>query len=164
MSDPQREIQALVDTFVADLTELARTIALEQIKTAFEVGAANTKLPVLTSAPARKGRSEPAPKGRREAAVEAPTRGRKPRGASAASLSPDALRARLLSVIGDNPGRRTEEINAALGTTTALIAQPLKRLVGEQLVRTEGARRGTRYFLAGGVSSSSSSDADQPTS
>lgn len=162
MSDPQREIQALVDTFVADLTELARTLAVEQIRTAFEVGAANTKVPVLTSAPARRGRGEAAPKGRREAAVEAPTRGRKPRGPSAASLSPDALRARLLSVIGDNPGRRTEEINAALGTTTALIAQPLKRLVSEQLVRTEGARRGTRYFLVSSGASPAGA-ADQPT-
>ena len=39
MLDPQREIQALVDRFVADLGALAKRIAIEQIHTAFGAGA-----------------------------------------------------------------------------------------------------------------------------
>ena len=35
MLDPHRKIQALIDSFVADLGELAKQIALEQLKTAF---------------------------------------------------------------------------------------------------------------------------------
>ena len=49
-------------------------------------------------------------------------------------------------MISDNPGCRAEDINSALGTRTPQIAQPLRKLVSDQLVRTEGARRGTRYF------------------
>ena len=47
------------------------------------------------------------------------------------------------------PGCRAEDINGALGTRTPQIAQPLRRLVADRLVRTEGARRGTRYFTVG---------------
>ena len=35
MLDPHRKIQALIDRFVADLGELAKQIALDQLKTAF---------------------------------------------------------------------------------------------------------------------------------
>lgn len=59
----------------------------------------------------------------------------------------EALRNKLLAVIAEQPGRRAEDINTALGTKTAQIAQPLRRLVAEQRVRTEGTRRGTRYYV-----------------
>ncbi|HEX2689958.1 MAG TPA: hypothetical protein VHN14_25240 [Kofleriaceae bacterium] len=59
----------------------------------------------------------------------------------------EALRSKLLAAIAEQPGRRAEDINSALGTRTAQIAQPLRRLVVEHLVRTEGTRRGTRYFV-----------------
>ena len=61
----------------------------------------------------------------------------------------EALRSKLLAVIAEQPGRRAEDINTTLGTKTAQIAQPLRRLVADQLVRTEGARRGTRYYVVG---------------
>jgi hypothetical protein len=127
MLDPHRKIQALIDSFVADLGELAKQIALEQLKTAF----GSVKLaPLPLSSPmqsgsARSGRSR---RGQREI---------------------EALRGKLLAVISDNPGCRAEEINGALGTRTPQIAQPLRRLVAERLVRTEGARRGTKYFVVG---------------
>jgi DNA-binding MarR family transcriptional regulator len=58
----------------------------------------------------------------------------------------EALRGQLLAAITEQPGRRTEDINAALGTRTTEIAPVLRRLVADKLVRTEGARRGMRYF------------------
>lgn len=136
MLDPHREIQALVDAFVADLSVLAKRIAIEQLKAAFGVGAklAGTKLApipipipiaVPAAAPARASRAR---RGQREI---------------------EALRGKLLAAITDQPGRRAEDISAALGTKTADIAQTLRRLVADHLVRTEGARRGTRYFSAG---------------
>lgn len=128
MLDPHRKIQALIDSFVADLGELAKQIALEQLKTAF----GSVKLaPLPLSSPSsgsgggRTGRSR---RGQREI---------------------EALRTKLLAVIADNPGCRAEDINGALGTRTPQIAQPLRRLVADRLVRTEGARRGTKYFPAG---------------
>jgi hypothetical protein len=140
MLDPQREIQALVDTFVADLSQLAKRIAIEQIKAAFELGAPS--LPPYTataSAPAS------APTFQLTSPSPAPARrGRRPRNESA---DVEGLRHKLVAAITQTPGQRTEDINAALGTETPQIAPVLRKLVAEQHVRTEGARRGTRYFV-----------------
>ena len=128
MLDPHRKIQALIDSFVADLGELAKQIALEQLKTAFgsvKLAPLPLSSPTSPSGSARSGRSR---RGQREI---------------------EALRSKLLAVISDNPGCRAEEINGALGTRTPQIAQPLRRLVADRLVRTEGARRGTKYFVVG---------------
>ena len=134
MLDPHREIQALVDNFVADLSELAKRIAIEQLKTAFTAGTKVTGTKVTgtkVTGPPR----VPVP--------ERPSRARR------GQREIEALRDKLLATIAEQPGRRAEDINTALGTNTAQIAQPLRRLVVERLVRTEGARRGTRYFVVG---------------
>jgi hypothetical protein len=123
MLDPHREIQALVDHFVADLSDLAKRIAIDRIKTAFSTGA--KFVPPVSAAPVRTSRAR---RGQREI---------------------EALRTRLLDAIAEQPGIRTEDLNAVLGTRTAQIAPLLRRLVADRLVRTEGARRGTRYFTAG---------------
>src|SRR5262252_4532808 len=128
MLDPHRKIQALIDSFVADLGELAKQIALEQLKTAFgsvKLAPLTLSSPTSSSGSARPSRSR---RGQREI---------------------EALRSKLLAVIADNPGCRAEDINGALGTRTPQIAQPLRRLVADRLVRTEGARRGTKYFAVG---------------
>jgi hypothetical protein len=132
MLDPHREIQALVDNFVADLSELAKRIAIEQVKVAFGVGGK------LAAAPASNQRVTRARRAPREI---------------------EALRDRLLAAIAQQPGLRTEDLNAALGTRTSQIGQPLRRLVAQHLVRTEGARRGTRYFAIGAIGPSGASGA-----
>ncbi len=129
MLDSHRKIQALIDSFVADLGEIAKQIALEQLKTAF----ASVKLAPLPAAPAVASASASARAGR----------------ARRGQREIEALSSKLLTVISDNPGCRAEDINGALGTKTPQIAQPLRRLVADRLVRTEGARRGTRYFAVG---------------
>jgi hypothetical protein len=127
MLDPHRKIQALIDSFVAELGEVAKQIALDQLKTAF--GSVKlAPLPLSSPSSAGGGRSGRSRRGQREI---------------------EALRTKLLAVIGDNPGCRAEDINGALGTRTPQIAQPLRRLVADRLVRTEGARRGTKYFAVG---------------
>ena len=131
MLDPHRKIQALIDSFVADLGELAKQIALEQLKTAF----GSVKLAPLPPPSSSYASSS-------SSSSSAARRSRARRG----QHEIEALRTKLLTVISDNPGCRAEEINSALGTRTPQIAQPLRKLVAERLVRTEGARRGTRYF------------------
>ena len=134
MLDPHRKIQALIDSFVAELGELAKQIALEQLKTAF----GSVKLaPLPPPSPSSSSYSS--------SASSASRRSRARRG----QHEIEALREKLLTVISDNPGCRAEDINSALGTRTPQIAQPLRKLVAERLVRTEGARRGTRYFAVG---------------
>lgn len=134
MLDPHRKIQALIDSFVAELGELAKQIALEQLKTAF----GSVKL-------------APLPAMRATSAASQASAGRGGARARRAQHEIEALREKLLTVISDNPGCRAEEINGALGTRTPQIAQPLRKLVAERLVRTEGARRGTRYYTVGGA-------------
>jgi len=136
MLDPHRKIQALIDSFVADLGELAKQIALEQLKTAF----GSVKLAPL---PPPSSFSSSASSSSSSSAAARRGRGRR------AQHEIEALRNKLLTVISDNPGCRAEDINSALGTRTPQIAQPLRRLVADRLVRTEGARRGTRYFAVG---------------
>lgn len=136
MLDPQREIQGLVDRFVAELGALAKRIAIEQLHTAFGAGAE------LAAPRATKPRGRAAAVARR-APPQSPVRGRQRR----AQGELEALRDKLLAAVAEKPGRRTEELNVALGTSTPQIAQLLRGLVAEQRVRTEGARRGTRYFL-----------------
>src|ERR1700755_2146652 len=126
MLDPHRKIQALIDSFVAELGELAKQIALEQLKTAF----GSVKLAPLP------------PMRATSAASQAPARGRVRR----AQHEIEPLREKLLTVISDNPGCRAEEINSALGTHTPQIAQPLRKLVADRLVRAEGARGGDAVF------------------
>jgi len=128
MLDPHRKIQALIDSFVAELGEVAKQIALEQLKTAF--GSVKLGRLPLSSPPSAAGGERPGRSRRGQREIE-------------------ALRTKLLAVVADNPGCRAEDINAALGTRTPQIAQPLRRLVADRLVRTEGARRGTKYFAVG---------------
>jgi len=125
MLDPHKEIHALVDNFVADLSELAKRIAIEQVTAAFGAGAKLSVPPFGAPAPARGSRAR---RGQREI---------------------EALRGKLLAAIAERPGRRAEDINTTLGTKTPQIAQLLRKLVADELVRTEGARRGTRYFAVG---------------
>jgi hypothetical protein len=138
MLDPHRKIQALIDSFVADLGEIAKQIALEQLKTAF----GSVKLAPLPP-PSASVYSSSSSSSSSSSAASRRGRGRR------AQHEIEALRNKLLTVISDNPGCRAEDINGALGTRTPQIAQPLRRLVADRLVRTEGARRGTRYFTVG---------------
>jgi len=161
MLDPHRKIQALIDSFVADLGELAKQIALEQLKTAF----GSVKLAPLP--PSSFSSSASSASSASSSSSAAARRGRSRRG----QHEIEALRNKLLTVISDNPGCRAEDINSALGTRTPQIAQPLRRLVADRLVRTEGARRGTRYFAAGAsdvqngrrpIGADSAANADEP--
>jgi hypothetical protein len=173
MLDPHREIQALVDNFVADLSELAKRIAIEQVRIAFDVGGNLPPGPTgrspAVAGPKRGARRVTVVAAKRTAGTSGGAGARRAgRGSAGVAKHPpppapaavsrarrgqdeiEALRGELLAAITAQPGARTEELNAALGTTTTQIAQPLRRLVADKQVRTEGARRGMRYFAATG--------------
>ena len=57
-----------------------------------------------------------------------------------------ALAKKVGAFIRANPGKRVEEINRELGTSTKDLALPLKKLIGEKVVKTRGAKRATTYF------------------
>lgn len=60
------------------------------------------------------------------------------------------MREALLAHVHANPGQRGEQIAAALGTDVGTMRLPMRKLIAERKVRTEGQRRGMTYYPAGG--------------
>jgi hypothetical protein len=50
------------------------------------------------------------------------------------------------------PGQRIEQLARAMGTATKEMALPVRKLIGDGVLRTEGARRATKYFPSDGRS------------
>ena len=45
-----------------------------------------------------------------------------------------------------NPGQRLEEIGRAMKTDTAVLKRPMALLLAAKKVKTQGKKRGTKYF------------------
>jgi hypothetical protein len=135
MSNFEQQINQRVQSFVAEITELARRQALETLSSAL-AGAG------LLTGRGRAGRNGAGRRGR--AALAASAGGRR---------SPDQIEATceaLLGQIGANPGQRIEQIGSAIGMRTKDLALPIRKLLAQKQIRTEGQRRATRYFPGGG--------------
>ena len=122
MNDLNVQIARLVDDFVAQVANMARKAAMETLESA------------LTGNKPVAGARSTAPRGARA------------KGAKRAADEIEGLQARAVEHIKSNPGQRVEQINRALGTTTKDLALPLKKLIGEGVIRSEGERRATTYF------------------
>ena len=118
----QNQISERVQAFVAEITELARQHALTTLAAALD-----TQLPGL----AFNGRRRSGKRSSSEIRAEAE---------------------RLLGYIQDHPGQRMEDIAKETGITTKDLSLPIKKLLGESKVTTEGQKRATRYFPAGAYS------------
>jgi hypothetical protein len=55
----------------------------------------------------------------------------------------------LAAFIQKTPGKRIEEINKALGTSTSDLSRPLSKLIAAKKVRRQGQKRASRYFPTG---------------
>ncbi len=135
MPNFEQMIAQRVQVFVTEITELARQQALETLSSALVAGGR-----------ARAGRG-------RNGAVTAPRVTRRGRDAAGNRRSPeeiDRAAQALLSEIQSNPGLRVEQIGRALGAATKDLSLPLKKLLSQRMVRSEGQRRATRYFPSGG--------------
>jgi len=130
----EQMIAQRVQVFVTEITELARQQALETLSAALVAGGR-----------ARAGR------GRNGAAtVRVARRGRDQAGNRRSPEEIDRAAQALLSEIQSNPGLRVEQIGRALGAATKDLSLPLKKLLSQRMVRSEGQRRATRYFPSGG--------------
>lgn len=130
MAPFQDQISKLVNDFVAQVSALAREAAMEALEGA------------LSGSPSSNGG------GRRSAG--APTVQITPRllpkGAKRPANQIEAVKAHLLDFIKSNPGQRVEQINKAIGTKTKELALPLKKLLAEGAIKSEGERRATAYY------------------
>lgn len=69
-----------------------------------------------------------------------------PRGRARGSSRPDPDA--LIKFVKSKPGSNSEQLSAALGTDAASMRPVMHELIAAGKLRTEGQRRGTRYFPA----------------
>jgi len=125
--DNERELRSLVDAFVSEISARVRQATLDSLRQALEGSAGPAPRRAHVSGPATPGR-----------------RGRKPSAASVRAA------ADLEAYVRSHPGLRLEQVAAALGQDTQGLKGPAARLVRDGILRTEGRRRGTRYFVGSG--------------
>ena len=132
------QVRSLVESFVAEMSDLIRRSAMETVQHALAGG----------EAPRRGRRGALA--GRRGAA---PALAAAPRGArlraKGAKRSPDELEEltnQLLAYVKGNPGQRIEQIAEGMGTSTKELNLPAKKLIGNKSLKTRGHKRATQYF------------------
>ncbi len=143
MTEIERRINELVSTFINDITKLARQAAHDTLSQAL-AGVGGTVVSDLRLPVGRRG------KGRGLALA-----GGRPKGAKRPPDEIARTKDAVLAHIKEHPGERIEQINAHMGTRTADLALPLRKLISEGSVRTEGDRRATRYFPGDGQPRSS---------
>jgi hypothetical protein len=133
MSDFQNDMNHAVESFVAQITELARRAAMNTLESAFggragRAGGARAALASAMTAAARVGR----PRGGR--------------GAKRTAEDIEALSSKFASFVKANPGLRIEQINKELKTTTKDLALPIRKLIAEGMISAKGNKRSTAYF------------------
>ena len=164
MSDIDTQIRSHVDAFVEKLSGLVRQQALEAVRSALGGGSSTAAVaPKAAAAPAkRKAAAAPkkkaAPAAAKPAAPAAPAAkaAPAPKAAPAASKrKPGAKRApeeiaktttQLFDYISQKPGGRIEEIAKAINIATKDLTLPIKKLLGDKKIRSQGERRATKYF------------------
>lgn len=154
MSNVEQELQSRVNAFVAELSDLVRRAALEAVSSALGGGA--LAAPKKAGAPKKAPAAKKAAAGKKAAPAAAkPAAAPKAAAAAGGKRKPGAKRApeeiqqttdKLLSRISQNPGERIEEIAKALGTTTKDLTLPVKKLLSDKKIRSQGTRRATKYF------------------
>ena len=122
----EREIRERIEAFLSEISELVQAQALAAVQEVFggeAVGRARAPSAGLTSARGAR-RTRRSPSRGREVGAEA-----------------------VLDYVRFHEGERMEQIAAGLGTTTPALRAAVSELLGSRVLRTEGQRRGTRYFV-----------------
>lgn len=128
MRNFEQQISQRVRAFVDEITDLAREQAMQALTAALHTGGRGALTARRATNGAGRGRLASARDGRRSA--------------DQIDSACDAL----MTEITARPGQRVEQIGAALSARTKDLALPLRKLVKEKRVRTEGQRRATKYF------------------
>lgn len=132
----ENKLRSLVDQFVADLNACVHEEVLETLRAALGQPAT----------PSKRGPGRP-PKTTRVKARRAPG-GRKAGRRSADQVA--SMGDTVLAHVRANPGQRLEEMGRELGVPTEELKRPISNLMGAGALRTEGRKRGTKYFAGKG--------------
>ncbi|MDQ3037765.1 MAG: hypothetical protein M3Y87_35555 [Myxococcota bacterium] len=148
-----QEIDSRIQRFVTELNELVRRQALQAVSDALGTN----------GAPLRRGPGRPPGSGRTAQAASAGASGPKAgkvrarrKGEKRTPAELAQLESSLESHVQSHPGQGIEAIGKSLGIATGELSRPMKKLVQRGSVRTEGAKRATKYYAANGASSGSS--------
>ncbi len=147
-TDPR--IRVLTDQFVADLTEVIHEAALEAAREALE-GAGATARPkrgrkrLTVRRAAKPGRTKRVRK-------VLPRKGDRVSGGRQRRSAQDVddIAGAVHACVRANPGSSVGEIGEALKLTTKALRLPIQKLLLDGKLRTEGEKRGTRYFAGTG--------------
>ncbi|GAB4518357.1 MAG: hypothetical protein Tsb0020_36970 [Haliangiales bacterium] len=130
----QDEVNARIDAFVADISELAREAARDALSNT--LGAAGAAAPRRHTASAA-GSAGLLRGGR-------PQRSGGKRTAEEIAETAEAL----FAYISANPGQRMEAIAREMNATTQELTLPIRKLLEAERITTEGQKRATSYFPA----------------
>lgn len=89
--------------------------------------------------------------------------GSRPRGVKRGTDELEQLSARFVQFVHDNPGLRIEQINKQLGTTTAELALPIRKLIAEGKITVKGQKRSTTYFAGKGAATAEATSEEERT-
>ena len=123
MDNLQSQVNARVEAFVAEITELARAAAYQTLNSALEGGQ-----------PVSGRGATPILRGRRSGK----------RTADELAQMADAF----LAHVTANPGQRMEHIAKELGVATPEFMLPVRKLLADGKLRVEGQKRATQYYPA----------------
>jgi hypothetical protein len=151
------EIRSRIETFLAEISAMVRESALQAVLEVLGGEGGGTG----NGAPARRGPGQSRGLGAQASSGAAAGNGRKKaarrasRGGKRSSEEMDAMTELIELHIRQNPGQGAEQIGKAVGLSTKDMALPIRKLLAARSIRTEGQRRGTKYFAGGGSGSPS---------
>jgi hypothetical protein len=123
MDNLQNQVNARVEAFVAEITELARAAAYQALSAGLDQGQLS---------------------GSRGAPVALRSRRGGKRTADEIARMADAF----LAYVATNPGQRMEHIAKELGLATPELTLPVRKLLADGKLRVDGQKRATQYYPA----------------
>jgi hypothetical protein len=137
------EIRSRIEAFLGEISSLVRQSALEAVREALGGNGIGSE-----AAPARRGPGRPRGSGTGARGGNGRTRAAG-RGGRRSSEDLGSMTEQILAHVRSNPGLGAEQLGAALGIATKDMRLPMQKLIADGAVRTEGQRRGTKYFAGG---------------
>lgn len=159
MNDVHQQLRARIEGFVSEIAELVRQATLESVYAT--LGAVETRARGGSRVPAdgrsgrdgRDGRSSRGGRGsgndRRGQTAQPFASAPRRRGGKRSSDEIESMSTEILNHIKQNPGQGVEQISAALGISSKELTLPIRKLVAQADLRTEGQKRATKYFSGG---------------
>jgi predicted HTH transcriptional regulator len=78
-------------------------------------------------------------------------RARRSRSSKRDAAALESLQEQFVSFVEKHPGLRIEQINKELGTSTKDLALPIRKLLADGAIKTQGQKRATTYAVATGA-------------